>query len=171
MSIALIYARDESGGIGFKGKLPWPRIQKDMARFKELTLGTPIIMGRKTFESLPGPLPGRVNVVISRKHYFGHGGDGGPPVTTFDDLEGALRYYSSRDIDVFVIGGGEIYKQALPYAVKAYETYVTGVYPSDTLWAPDLTSWGDPVIETVMDGPFISCLFLDYTREIPEKTL
>ena len=95
------------------------RISDDLKRFKALTMGHPILMGRKTCESIGHPLPGRTNIVITRNPEFKAEG-----CLTANSLEEGLRKARELDNEIFVIGGGEIYKQAFPYARKLYLTIV-----------------------------------------------
>lgn len=123
MAINIIVAVDKNYGIG-KGNDLLFRSKKDMARFKELTTGHIVIMGSKTWESLPPskrPLPDRRNVVVSRRKDYPNDG----AFWVEHDLMRALRLYresGEQDKDLWVIGGAEIYKQALPYADKIYMT-------------------------------------------------
>src|SRR5262249_28875646 len=115
-SVGLIWAQTASGVIGRAGAIPW-RLPEDLARFKDLTLGHTVVMGRRTWESLPArvrPLPGRRNVVLTRQaDYMAEGAE------VMTSLEGALA-----DGDVWVIGGAEIYPLALPYAARCEVTEV-----------------------------------------------
>lgn len=107
-SVGLIWAQTNSGVIGRAGGIPW-RLPEDMARFKELTMGHTVVMGRRTWESLPPkvrPLPGRRNVVVTRQPDYV--ADGADVVTSLQD--------ALTDDTVWVIGGGEIYPLALPHA-------------------------------------------------------
>lgn len=131
---AIIAAVDERGGIGLNGQLPW-HLPKDMERFKELTLGSTVVMGRKTFESLPGmrPLPGRDNIVIS---------------STMSEQPGVAVMRSIYDAiygtpgSVFFIGGTRIYQAALPYCTKMYLTKVRGNFACDVKFpAVDWRRW------------------------------
>src|SRR5271168_4522498 len=114
--------------IGKGNDLPW-HLPEDLKHFKELTLGKTVVMGRKTYESiiarLKKPLPGRKNVVITRqKDYKVPEG-----VVVFKSLEDAFQELSAQDI--YIIGGGEIYKQALGLAQIMYMTHIHGSYPGD----------------------------------------
>ena len=116
MSVGLIWAQSTSGVIGRNGGIPW-RLPEDQARFKELTMGHTVVMGRLTWESLPAklrPLPGRRNVVVTRQADYM--ADGADVVTTLDD---ALTSYES-----WVIGGEQIYALALPIATRCEVTEV-----------------------------------------------
>ena len=95
------------------------RISDDLRRFKSLTMGHPIIMGRKTYESIGRPLPGRTNIVITRNSNFQAEG-----CVVVNSIEDAIKNGSEIDGEVFVIGGGEIYRQALPYADRLHLTIV-----------------------------------------------
>lgn len=119
--IALVAARAENGVIGREGDLPW-RIASDLKRFKALTMGKPVVMGRKTWDSLPRrPLPGRANLVVSRTLHSVDGAD------LFRDVETALKAAAAlagARGEVCVIGGAQIYAEALPQADRLYLTEV-----------------------------------------------
>src|SRR5687767_7423224 len=118
--INLIYARAANGVIGKDGTMPW-HLPEDLAHFKQLTHGCPVIMGRKTWDSLPPrfrPLPGRTNIVITRQD--GWQAEGATPAASLDhalDLAGAVP-------DIWVIGGAQIYAQAEALAVRAEVTEI-----------------------------------------------
>jgi dihydrofolate reductase len=121
--IAMIAAVAANGVIGANGGIPW-RIPSDMAFFKATTMGKPIVMGRKQFETVGRPLPGRTNIVVTRQP--GYQPDG---VLVVNDLEAALdhaRAIAEADGagEVMVIGGGEIYAQAMPLAQRLYISHV-----------------------------------------------
>lgn len=123
--ISLIAAVAENGVIGRSGGLPW-RLPDDLKHFKRLTVDHTVIMGRKTFDEVKRPLPNRRNVVISRNPAFRPAG-----VTVVSNLEEALALGSSEE-EVFVIGGGEIYRLALPGADRLYLTIVHASVEGDT---------------------------------------
>lgn len=137
MSVALIWAQSQSGIIGRGGGIPW-QVPEDMARFKELTMGHTVVMGRRTWESLPArfrPLPGRRNVVISRNP--GYRADGA-------DVTGTLDPALDDGGQTWVIGGAEIYHLALPVATRCEVTVVdVDLSPQDEdVFAPVLDeSW------------------------------
>ena len=114
--VSIIVARADNGVIGVKGDLPW-RIPADLRRFKQITMGAPMIMGRKTFDSLPGLLPGRRHIVISRDENWNE--DGAEVVHGRDE---ALRVANAPH--VWVIGGAEIYALFLPVADRVELTEV-----------------------------------------------
>lgn len=125
--ISLIVAIDLAGGIGLDNRLSW-KISDDMKRFKNLTTGNLVVMGRKTFESLPkGALPDRENVVLSRNDFSA---PGAKVVHSLDEAMLAL----SHDKENFVIGGGAIYNAFFPYVQKIYLTVVQTVLPADTFF-------------------------------------
>ena len=109
--ISIIVAMDENGVIGRQGKLPWGKMSADMARFKKLTTGHPVIMGRKTFESIGRALPQRVNIVISRDPMKKLAG-AVPGAIVEDSLKSAIQFVKEtlRPDEMFVIAGREIYK-------------------------------------------------------------
>lgn len=119
MSVALIVAMAENGVIGRDGELPW-RLSGDLRYFKSVTMGKPIVMGRKTFESIGRPLPGRPNLVVSRNPDFAADG-----VAVFDGLASAVTH--AEDLaggEVMVVGGAGIYAAALEIADRIYLTEV-----------------------------------------------
>lgn len=129
--IALIVAYNRNKGIGKEGKLLY-HIKDDLKHFKEITSNYPIVMGRKTFESLPnGPLPNRTNIVVSKhaKHYDG--------TIIFDNLDLVYDYILNNNISkIFFIGGGEIYKEALKlnWINTMYITYIDDDKDADTFF-------------------------------------
>ena len=125
--------------IGKKGSLPW-YIPQELKRFKEITMGHPIIMGRKTHESIGRVLPGRTNIVITT-----HPDYLAPGCVVAHSLEDALE--KVQDEEVFVIGGGEIYKQALPLADKLYLTYIDKEIKGDVFF-PDYSEFEKKVYES-----------------------
>jgi len=132
MIVSMIVAMDERRGIGLKNRLPW-RLPADLKRFKELTMGHHLIMGRKTYESIGRGLPGRTMVVITRNPSFI--GDG---VLLAHSVEQAIEIAKNRgDIEAFIIGGGEIFTQALPVTDRIYLTQVHAVVEADTYF-PEL---------------------------------
>ena len=127
MIISTIVAVASNGAIGKDNTLIW-RLSDDLKRFKKLTNGHHIIMGRKTFESFPKPLPNRTHIVISRQENY-HAPKG---VIVVNSLENALKAYN--DTQAFIIGGGEIYKQAMALADKIELTRVHESFEADTFF-------------------------------------
>jgi dihydrofolate reductase len=127
MNIALVVAASENNVIGKNNQLLW-RLPNDMKFFKNTTWGMPVIMGRKTFESLGKPLAGRTNIVITRQENWN-----APGVQVVKSLDDAIVAAADTDAkESFVIGGGEIYKQAMPLAQRIYLTRVHGTFEGDT---------------------------------------
>ena len=125
--VFLIVARASDGTIGEKGALPW-RLPADLKRFKALTLGKPVLMGRKTFESIGRPLPGRRNLVISRNPDYRADG-----VEVIDSVEAALALLAGSDVaELMVIGGGHLYGQLLPRADRLSLTRIDLAVEGDT---------------------------------------
>ena len=143
-TISIIAAIGENRELGKDNRLLW-HIPEDMKRFRYLTKGHPVMMGRKTFESIGRPLPGRTNIVITRNADYRAEG-----CIVVDSIEKAIKEAKKRDQEeIFVIGGGEIYKQALPLADKLYLTVVHASAPADTYF-PD---YGEFVkVTTSMEG-------------------
>jgi dihydrofolate reductase len=134
--LSLIVAMTRAGVIGRRGALPW-RLSADLKRFKALTMGHAILMGRKTFASLGRVLPGRTSIVITRQPDFPLP----PDVRVAHSLEDALLLASS-DESPFVIGGGEIYRQAIDRASRLYVTWVEAEVDGDTHFPDwDRTQW------------------------------
>ncbi len=128
MSLSIIVAVASNGVIGSENDMPW-HISEDLKRFKRLTLGKKIIMGRKTWESLPfKPLKNRENIVLTRSKDFKAEG-----AVVVHSLADALALLDNEE-EAFIIGGGNIYKQALPFTQKLYITEVHSEYEGDTLF-------------------------------------
>jgi len=143
--ISIIVAASENNVIGNAGKLPWD-IPSDLKYFKKLTTGNVIIMGRKTYESIGRPLPNRINVIITRnKDYKAEG------CIIKSSLIEATK--SFEDGEIFIIGGGEIYKEALYMADRLYLTRVSGEFAGDTY----------------LDDDFLEEWFLEESSDIQEE--
>jgi dihydrofolate reductase len=125
--ISIIVAAAENGVIGRRGELPW-HLSDDLRRFKALTMGKPIVMGRKTFESIGRPLPGRRNIVITRQRGFA--AEGCDVVSSIDEAIAA----AGDAAEVMVIGGSEIYALFLPHATRLYLTRVHANVDGDALF-------------------------------------
>ena len=137
MKLAIVVAVAQDGAIGRGGDLLW-HLPADLKRFKALTTGHTILMGRKTFESLPkGALPNRRTVVISR-HTASL-----PGAEVYPSIADALEALQSLDEEVYVIGGGEIYRQLLPRTERIYLTRVEAIYPDADTFFPelDMSQW------------------------------
>ena len=139
----LIVAVDAAWAIG-KGGDQLCYLKEDLKRFKELTLGHPVILGRKTLATFPGgrPLKGRSNLILSRDPHFGvEGGE------VFPDLDSLL---AAAPADSFVIGGESVYRALLPYCDTAYVTKIMSTFPAD-VWFPNLDA--DPDWEVTQEEP------------------
>lgn len=131
MKLALIWAQDENGGIGFEGKLPWS-FKEDMRFFRETTTGHPVIMGRRTHDSIGIALPKRRNLVVTS------GTNPAPGVEYVASLADALALLTAAGTETaFVIGGARLYEAALPIATDLYCTRVAGTYECDTFFKFD----------------------------------
>ncbi|ALO44844.1 dihydrofolate reductase [Pseudohongiella spirulinae] len=141
MRVALIWAQSQNRVIGRNNALPW-HLPEDLKYFKHVTMGKPIIMGRKTWDSIGRPLPGRTNIVVSRNPEFK--ADGGSVVPS---LEAALELAENICLinggdEAIVMGGAQIYEMALPYADRLYMTQVHADVEGDA-WFPtfELSEW------------------------------
>lgn len=137
MRISIIAAMAENGVIGRGGQLPW-HLSADLKRFKRLTMDHTIIMGRKTWESIGRPLPGRRMVVITRQ--YDYQAEGVTVARNFEDALALAR--AAGDTEAFIIGGAEIYRLALPLADRLYMTLVLAEVAGDTKFPEiDLETW------------------------------
>jgi len=162
MSLSIIVATGENNEIGCRNNLLW-HLPADLRRFRQLTTGHVVVMGRKTFESLPkGPLPDRTNVIISRNPEFSHA-----DCLVFPSLDEAMIKLSG-DRNVYIIGGGQIYRQALPYATMLYLTKVHASFPEADTFFPEIdpTKWAKMSEEThpANEKNCYSFTFFEYKR-------
>lgn len=141
ITIAMIAAVAANGGIGINGGLPW-HLPGDLQYFKAMTLGKPVIMGRKTFESLPNPLAGRTNIVITRDRQWQH--EGVVAAYSIDEAIALATSIAQRDHaeEIMVIGGAQIYQQAFASAIRLYLTQIDAAFEADTFFpAFDKAQW------------------------------
>jgi len=161
--VHLIYARAANGVIGRDGTLPW-HLSEDLAHFKRTTLGCPVIMGRKTWDSLPPrfrPLPGRVNIVITRNANWT-----APGAETAHSLE-AARDLCPTGSDAWVIGGAQIYAQALPLASSVVVTEIAQAFEGDA-FAPELgPEWRETRREALVSAEGLPFAFVTYVQANP----
>ncbi|MBD2843287.1 dihydrofolate reductase [Erythrobacter sp. KMU-140] len=161
MELTLIYARASNGAIGFEERLPW-HLPADLKRFKALTMGKPMIMGRKTFESLPGLLPGRRHIVLSRREHWNK--DGAEIAHTVDQAL-ALARTDNDTGEICVVGGSAIYDVFRPLAHRIEVTEIDADYPGDTFMKPLGSEW---VVkerkEFVANGETPAYAFVTYRR-------
>jgi len=156
----LIYARAANGVIGVNGTLPW-HLPEDLAHFKRTTLGCPVIMGRKTWDSLPPkfrPLPGRANIVVTRQPDWSETG-----AQRASDLREALQL-CEQAADVWVIGGAQLYALAEPLAHSAVVTEIEQNFEGDA-FAPTLgAAWHETARERHVATSGLPFSFVTYTR-------
>jgi len=133
--ISLLWAMDENRVIGKNNDLPW-RLPADLKYFKQVTMGHPVAMGRKTFDSIGRKLPGRENIIITRNLNYEQEG-----CTVLHTIE-ELVDYSKKFHELFVIGGADIFDQCLPFADRLYITYIYHSFEGDTYFPPfDMEDW------------------------------
>ncbi|MCL9997855.1 MAG: dihydrofolate reductase [Erythrobacter sp.] len=155
--IVLIYARAANGAIGKDGDLPW-RLPADLKHFKALTMGLPMIMGRKTFESLPGLLPGRRHIVLTREPEWA--AQGAETAATLDE---ALALADAETIAI--IGGAAVFEAFLPRANRVELTQIHADYAGDTFMPPLGPEWAETAREDhAADGPYPAFSFLTYRK-------
>ena len=169
MQINLIWAQARDRVIGKDGTMPW-HLPEDMAHFKRTTLGCPVIMGRKTWDSLPvkfRPLPGRANIVLTRQTDWAQTG-----VQRAADVQAALSACAQLEPvphAVWVIGGAQIYAQALPLAHKIVVTEIDATYEGDA-FAPQLgADWHETQRESHMSASGLAYSFVTYQRTAPRS--
>ena len=160
MIISIIAAMDRNRLIGKKNQLPW-HLPADFSHFKSVTMGKPIIMGRKTYESIGRPLPGRTNIVLSRNTELAY--DGVICVSSFEDAVAA----ESEAEELMIIGGSSIYEMLLPKVDRMYLTYVDADFEGDA-WFPgfDESEWQqtDSVTHLADDKNKYDCRFVTLDR-------
>jgi dihydrofolate reductase len=138
MKISIIAAMGDNRVIGAQGKIPW-HLPADFKKFKELTMGHPVIMGNKTFESIGKPLPGRTNIILAKDPDYA--ADGCLISHSLDDAI-ALAKEAEGSGEVFIGGGGQVYALALPMTDTIYLTKVHGVFEGDTFFPEfDESQW------------------------------
>jgi len=134
MKVSLVFAADDNNGIGKGNGLPWPKMSADLRRFKQITLGHYVIMGRTTHESMGGELLGRKNIVISRRDSF----ELPPSIEFVQSLGEALHIAQTHgEQEAMVIGGAMLFQEAVLVADTFYLTRIHGVFDADT-FLPDL---------------------------------
>ncbi len=180
MIISAIAAIGENKELGAKNALLW-NIPGELKRFKEITTGHPIIMGRKTYESIGRVLPNRTNIIITRDTLFNVDG-----AVAVQSLEEALMESSKHRVEssehkvekkltsdyslltsedeIFIIGGGQIFKQALPLVQKLYLTIVHKTFPQADVFFPDYSEFKNVISKQNIQGPEFSYTFLTVER-------
>jgi dihydrofolate reductase len=156
--ISLLVAVARNGVIGAAGGMPW-HLPEDLKRFKALTLGHTLVMGRKTHESIGRLLPGRRTVIVTRNPDYRVEG-----ATMAGDLPAALAA-AAHDAEIFVVGGGEIYAQALPFADRLLVTEIDLAPAGDTMFpAIDPAQWHEFARERRVTDDGLAYAFVDYER-------
>lgn len=143
--------------IGRNNKLLW-NIPDDLKHFKKITTGHAVIMGRKTFESIGRPLPNRANIIITRDKNFKAAG-----CIIYHSLDEALDFAKQKNEEIFIIGGGQIYEQALPYADKLYLTIIDDEPKADTFF-PDYLKFKNIISEENKKYDKIKYKFMELTK-------
>lgn len=142
--ISIIAAIGKNRELGKDNKLLW-QIPSDMKRFKDLTTGNVVIMGRKTYESLPEkyrPLPDRLNIIITRDSNYSASG-----ANVYNSIETAIEEARKTNKEIFIIGGAQIYLLGIKYAEKLYLTLVDKEYPEADAFFPDYADFGKMIYE------------------------
>lgn len=144
MKISLIVAMSQNRVIGHDNKMPW-HLSADLKRFRAITMNSPILMGRKTFESIGKPLDGRTNLILSKNINYQPQG-----CLVFQSLESALDEAKKYGEEVFIIGGATLYEIALPLASRLYLTDIQAEFEGDTLFPEfDITDWDEIACEQI----------------------
>ncbi|MEN0649574.1 dihydrofolate reductase [Caldifermentibacillus hisashii] len=129
--ISFIVAMDRNGLIGNNNEIPW-YLPDDLKRFKKITMGHPIVMGRKTFQSIGHPLPGRENIILTKNKNLSF-----EDCTVFHNQEDLLDYCQNKDGEVFIIGGADMFRIFLPFVEKLYVTKINQEFSGD-VYFPEL---------------------------------
>ena len=165
MRISLIYARARNGVIGRDNTLPW-QLPEDMAHFKRTTAGCPVIMGRKTWDSLPlrfRPLPGRSNLVVTRQ--AGWSADGARRATRLEQALADCAQMEPAPQELWIIGGGQLYAQASALAHRAVVTEIDQDFEGDT-FAPRLgADWAESARDPHIAASGLRFAFVTYQRQ------
>ena len=147
MKISLIVAMASNRAIGINNRLPW-HLPADLKKFRKITMGSPILMGRKTYDSIGRPLPGRINIVISRNPDYRL-----PDCHVFNDIEHALAQFGHLP-DIFVIGGSSFYQTLMPLASTLYVTQIRQAFAGDAFFPViDPEHWRETEREDIDDDP------------------
>lgn len=162
MRISVIAAVASNGAIGLRNDLPW-RMPADLKRFRELTIGHTVLLGRKTFESIGRPLPRRRSIVITSQRSLAWP----EGVVVAHDFDSAIKLADCSEL--FVAGGAEVYRQALPIADRLLITRLSRAYPGDTFFPEiDAKDWLLTCYEPLLteNEPQSDCVFATYSRRI-----
>jgi dihydrofolate reductase len=155
--LTLVVAMDAQRGIGVDNKLPW-HLPEDLAHFKRVTLDRPIIMGRKTFDSIGRPLPKRRNIVVTRNRDWSHEG-----VEVAGSLDEAVAL--AGDLEASIIGGAQIFNESMALADRMIVTHIDGVYRCDTFFPEiDPAQWTVTAREEHQSSEGVAYAFVTYER-------
>lgn len=163
MKISLIVAMASNRVIGDNGQMPW-HLSADLKKFRTITTGFPILMGRKTYQSIGKPLPNRTNFIISRDTTYQQDG-----CLVFNELDSALIHACQLAEQVFIIGGATLYETLLPVADTLYITEIHQAFAGDTLFpAYDKNDWVEVAREDISDDPSVgfNYSFLQLARNV-----
>lgn len=157
--ISIIVAAAENLAIGNNNQLLW-HIPEDLKRFKQVTTGHPVIMGQNTYESIGKVLPGRTNIVLSKTRSFKD-----PDCHVFNSFKKAIEFAKKRENkEIFIIGGGQVYKQAINFADKLYLTLVKGNFKADTFF-PDYSKFSKVIFRKKSRNKNYEYTFLELERD------
>lgn len=156
MNINIIVAMTKDRVIGFQNRLPW-HLSEDLKRFRSLTMGKPVIMGRKTFQAIGKVLPGRQNIVLTRDRDFQF-----PDAIRANSFPEALQKVAPDTSDVFCIGGSEVYQLALPVTHQIYLTLIHKDYPGDARFP----AWPSKHFQEVYREDYETFSWINYMRII-----
>ena len=165
MQLHVIFAKARNGVIGRHNTLPW-HLPEDMAHFKRTTMGCPVIMGRKTWDSLPArfrPLPGRANVVITHQGAWSE--TGAQPSSSLHEALLFCEHFAN----VWVIGGAQIYAQALPYADTAVVTEIDADFDGDAFAPPFGAQWQEAGRQSHTSVNGLNFSFVTYRNPQPQR--
>ena len=164
MKISLIVAMASNRAIGLNNQMPW-HLSADLKKFKQITMGLPILMGRKTYESIGHPLPGRSNIIISRNPTYQQSG-----CQVFDNVDKAIAACQEYD-EIFVIGGATFYQAMLPKADFLYLTQIYKAFDADTFFPViNQNEWKEVAREDIDNDPTVdfSYSFLKLERIVTQ---
>ncbi len=159
--ISFIVAMDKNGVIGKDNKLPW-HLPADLKFFKNTTMGHGIVMGRKTYESIGKPLPGRENIILTRDYSYKADG-----CIVFHSVEDILHYAEDKNVETFITGGEEVFKLFIPSVDKLYVTKIDHEFEGDTFF-PSL-NWADFTLVSSEQGIQDEKNRYNYKFEVYEK--
>ncbi len=149
MKISIIVAMASNQAIGLNNKMPW-HLSADLKKFKQITMGFPILMGRKTYDSIGVPLPGRDSLIISRNPEYKQDG-----CLVFNSVEDAISACQNHD-EIFIIGGASLYKEMLPKTNFLYLTQINKPFKGDTFFPPiNALDWKEVEREDITKDPSV----------------